>query len=200
MCRLILTWSLFPKLAPASLSASSWLFSTVPSSFSLTLPRSLHSLSLSQTQESVLAVLSAWNGLPQGFPGMFSLIRGASLAVSSLDPSSPSLPVRLLVSSAALVTLGTHIHCYLFPFLSADLHKNTRCARAGTFHVLSTAVFPVSMPGTLTKGMVLYLWNPSRFLHWFSKHLLSIYYSRAMVLGPGNIGGVQDTQLCSLMF
>lgn len=117
MCRLILTWSLFPKLAPASLSASSWLFSTVPSSFSLTLPRSLHSLSLSQTQESVLAVLSAWNGLPQGFPDMFSLIRGASLAVSSLDPSSPSLPVRLLVSSAALVTLGTHIHCYLFPFL-----------------------------------------------------------------------------------
>ena len=34
-----------------------------------------------------------------------------------LDPSSPSLPVRLLVSSAALLTLGTHLHSYLFPFL-----------------------------------------------------------------------------------
>lgn len=201
MYRLILPWSLFPKLAPASLSVSSWLFSTVPSSLSLTLPPfpaqpklvtdpgicTCCSFCLTLSASSVSRHVLPYQG---GFSGCLIFRPFKSLP--------PSPPACFLCSTGHS---GNTSSLLLVPFSpSADLHKNTRCARAGTFHILSTAVFPVSVPGTVTKGMVLYLWNPSRFLHWFSKHLLSVYYSRAMVLGPGNIGGVRDTQLCSLMF
>lgn len=129
--------------------------------------------------------------------GMFSLVRWPSLATSSLDPVSHSLPVSPLVSSAALIPLWTHLHCLLGAFLCLPTF---RCGRAGTRHILSSVLFPATMPGTPNKGMGLYLWNPSRFLHSVDKYILSTYYALATVLGPGNIGEHKTPNYVALCF
>ena len=128
-------------------------------------PSSMDNPSLSQPQESVIAFPSSWNTLPHVFQGMLSLIRELAAATSSEDVVSPFLPSQsacFLCSTDHSVNTSELFICLLSP--SAFLHKNRRCVRLGTFYVLFTAVFPVSVPGTLTKGMTLYLWNPSRVL------------------------------------
>lgn len=128
-----LNWAVLPSRL---ITDHSLLGSAASSLFYL---HSLDSPRLSQPQESVIAVHSAWRTLDHVFEGMLSLVREPSLATSLPTQSA------CLVSFVVLITLWTHLYYLFVPLsLSACLPKNKRCVRAGTLYVLFIAVFPVS--------------------------------------------------------